>query len=90
MFFNSVYVRCFQDALVGVEIWGVSRELFELNTRSASGGQKLLDRSTAMDRRAIPNDQKFARYLSKDVLQKAYYVLSLEGALLLHHQGLAL
>ena len=42
-----------------------------------------------MYRRAVPYDEQLAGDLTHEVLQEAYRVLSLEGALLLDHVGLA-
>jgi hypothetical protein len=42
-----------------------------------------------MDRRAVPYDEQLARDLAHEVLEEAYYVLSLEGSLLLDHVELA-
>src|SRR5215216_28720 len=43
-----------------------------------------------MDRRAIPDHQQLARNLAHELLQKTYRILSLEGALLLGHEKLAI
>src|SRR5215208_4368497 len=43
-----------------------------------------------MYRRAVPDDEQLARNLAQQMPQEADHVRTLEGALLLHHQELAL
>jgi hypothetical protein len=65
--------------------------LLQLQPPGRPAGQKVLDRSSAMDRRSIPDEEQLARDLSQEVPQEADHVLTVEGALLLHHhQQLAL
>jgi hypothetical protein len=52
------------DSLIGVEIRSVARKLLQLKpTLRRPTGEKLFDRSTAMDRRTILDDEQLARDL---------------------------
>src|SRR5215204_2269589 len=68
-FFSSTHLRCFHTPFVRVEIRCVARELLQLHpATSRPAGQKVLDRPSPVDRRAVPYDKKLARNLAHEVL----------------------
>lgn len=48
------------DPFLRVEVWRAARELFEVNPRRGPGAEELLHRPTAVDRRAVPDDEQRA------------------------------
>src|SRR5215210_3404448 len=78
------------DPLVGVEIWCVAGKLLQLHPAGRSARQKVLDRSSPVDRRAVPYDEQLSGDLAHEMLQEAHRIFSFEGTLLLHHVELAI
>jgi hypothetical protein len=71
-------------SLVRIEIWCVARQLLQLlPATSRSARQKIFDRSSPVDRRAVPYDEQLAWDLVQKVLEEAHHILSLESTLLL-------
>jgi hypothetical protein len=55
------------DAFVGVEVWGLARQLLEVQPLGSPRPQEVLDRLAALDRRAIPDDQELATNLATNL-----------------------
>src|SRR5713101_3326400 len=68
------------DALIWVQIRGVARQLFQLQTFGRPSLEKVFDLVPAMDRRAIPNQQDLARDLAQEDTQEAYYPQCIVGS----------
>ena len=58
------------DALVGIQVRGVARQLLQLEARRGPLRQEVFDGPGAMDRRPIPDHEQFARNLAQEMLQK--------------------
>jgi hypothetical protein len=58
------------DALVGIQVRGVARQLLQLEARRGPLRQEVLDGSGAMDRRPIPDHEQLARNLAQQVPQE--------------------
>src|SRR5215212_1124140 len=78
------------DPLLGVEIGRVAGQLLQLQPPGRPASQKIFDRSTAMYRRSVPDEEQFARDLPQEVPQEADHIRTLEGPLLLHRVEFAL
>ena len=74
------------DALVGVEVWGVARELLQADALGAALSQEVLDRLATMDRGTVPDDQELTGDVAQQVLQEPDDVRALVGTLLDVHQ----
>ena len=59
------------DSLLGIELGGVSREAFKMQPLASLLMQELLDGTTAMDRRAVPEYEQLAWYMTQQVAAKA-------------------
>ena len=68
------------DALVRVQVRGVAGERLQADALGPAGGQEVLDRLAAMDRRAVPEDQELAGDVAEQVLEEADDVRALVGA----------
>jgi hypothetical protein len=64
--------------------------LLQFKPPERSAGQKVLDRCSPVDRRALPYDEQLARDLAHEMLQEAHHIFSFEGTFLLYHVELAL
>lgn len=60
------------DAFGGIELRRVGRQPFEVQPRGGASGEKVLDRLAAMNGRAVPEDEQFARHVLEQVLQKTH------------------
>ena len=60
------------EALDGIEVGRIAGQPFQLQPRSRSGRQEVLNGLPPMDRRAIPDHQQFAGELAEQVLQEAH------------------
>ena len=58
------------DALVGIQVRGVARQLLQLEPRRGPLRQEVLDGLGAMDRRPIPDHEQLARNLAQQMLEK--------------------
>ena len=58
------------DALVGIQVRGVARQLRQLEAGRRALRQEVLDGLSAMDRRPIPDHEHLARNLAQEMLQK--------------------
>ena len=58
------------DALVGIQVRGVARQLRQLEARRRALRQEVLDGLSAMDRRPIPDHEHLARNLAQQMAQK--------------------
>jgi hypothetical protein len=62
------------DAFLWIKVWGISRQLFEMNTSSSPFAQIVFDGRTSMNRRSIPDHQQVPSNLTGKQLQKANHV----------------
>lgn len=58
------------DTLIWIQVWSVSREALQPDAVGSTSGQKGLDGLTAMNGRAIPNDEQLAFDGAQQLLQK--------------------
>ena len=58
------------EPLARVQLRGIGREPFQVDSRGCSGGQELLDGLTAMDRGPIPDQHRAARHLAQQMFEK--------------------
>src|SRR5258708_37866924 len=59
-----------------IQLWGIARQPFQMNTLGSPSRQKLFDHVRAMNAGSIPNDQQFAGDLTLKHLQKAHGIRS--------------
>lgn len=64
-----------------IKFRGVGRKAFQ-DYALAGGGDVMLDQKTSMDRRAIPQDQNFARYVPLQVSEKLNDLGTFDAALM--------
>ncbi len=62
------------NALVGIQLGGVSGELLQVNARRRPLCQKFLDHFAAMNRGSVPQDQQLAWDVSQQVLEKLDHI----------------
>ena len=74
------------DPLIRVEVRGVPWELLQADAAGAALSQKVLDRLTAMDGSAIPNDQELAGDVAQQMLEEADDIRALVRVLLDQHE----
>ena len=70
------------DALIGVEVWRIARQLLQSPPLGAAVCQKVFDRPTAMNRRSVPNHQDLARQMTKQVAEELHHVWTAESVVL--------
>lgn len=68
------------DALVGVHVWGIAGQGFEVEALSRAVAQEVLDDLAAVNRCAIPEDQELAREVAQQVPEEPYDIGTFEGA----------
>ncbi len=59
------------NPLLGIDLWRVAGEALQVNPRSRTLAEELLDCLAAVDRRTIPDDQQLARDVTQQMLQEA-------------------
>jgi hypothetical protein len=74
------------DALVRIEVWGVAGELLQADALGRALSQEVLDWLAAVDRCAIPDDQKLARDVAEQMLEEADDIRALIRLRLHQHQ----
>jgi hypothetical protein len=70
------------DALVGIEIGSVARQLLQQQSLGCILGQEFLDGLGAVDRRTVPDHQQLARDMSHQVLEEADHLGATERVVL--------
>jgi len=48
------------NALIRVQVWGIARQVFQMQALSGSSLEKVLDCLSSMNRRTIPDEQELA------------------------------
>jgi hypothetical protein len=75
------------DALIRVQVRGITRQTFQVNTLRTALGQELSNRWAMMSRQTVPDNQELARDVSQQMLQELDHPCTVEGFLLgLHVQ----
>ena len=74
------------DALVGVQIGGVTGQWLQADTLGAAAGQEVLDGLALMDGGTIPDNHQLARDMPKQMLQEVHHIRAALGPLLSHQQ----
>lgn len=69
------------DALVGVQIGRIPRQVLQMQPLGRSTLQEVLDRLACVDRRAVPDDQQLARDFAHQHTQEAHYPCRIVGFL---------
>lgn len=67
------------DTLVGGQVRGVAGQACEMEAGAATLGEKVFHCLTAMDRRAIPDDQELAREVTQEMAEEAHHRWATEG-----------
>jgi len=76
------------DALIGVKVGGVARQLFQMHTPSGASAQEVFDGLAAMNRRPIPDDQQLAADFAQQDLEETHDIRRAVGMILgLHVQA---
>jgi len=70
------------DALVGIEIGSVARQLLQQQSLGCTLGQEFLDGLAAVDRRTVPDHQQLVRDMSHQVLEEADHLGATERVVL--------
>src|ERR1041385_2891974 len=78
------------DPFVRVQVWGIRRQLLQIEPNSSTLCQESLDCSIPMDWRSIPDHQHLALDVAQQVFQEARYIYPIESPLLPCHQQLSL
>lgn len=68
------------DPFIGIEVWGVGGQGFEMEAGGSALSQEVLDRLTPMDRGAVPDDQELAREVTQEMAEEADHRRTFEGA----------
>jgi hypothetical protein len=74
------------DALIRVEVRGVSGELLQADASGAAVSQEVLDRLAAMDGGTVPDDQQLARDLAEQMLEEAHDIRARVRVILHEHE----
>lgn len=74
------------DTLIRIELWGVARQALQLEAAGAAVSEEVFDGLTAMDRRAIPDDQELAGDVAEQVLEEAHDIGACVRPFLHQHQ----
>src|SRR5437016_10307148 len=78
------------DPFSRVQVWGIARQLLQIQPSSSTLCQESLDRLISMDRCPIPDHQHLAVDVPQQVFEETYHIYSLERSLLHRHQQLSL
>src|SRR5712691_6678995 len=68
------------DALIGVEIGGIARQLFQMQALGRPALEKVFDLVSAMNGRAVPDEQDRAPDLAQEHAQEADHRLCIVGS----------
>jgi hypothetical protein len=77
-------------AFTRIQLRGIGRQALEMEALRRPVREKLPDGMTAVDRRAIPNDDHLAGHLAQQVLEKPDHVVSVDSTVLAAEVQLAL
>lgn len=77
------------DALLWIQLWGIGRQLFQMDPSCPAVAEIVFDRLAAMNGSSVPDHQQLARNLAGEQLQEANHIGAFVGVVLALHDDLS-